>query len=111
MLDFNTLIKPTLPVRLKDAAKTEIHLLAPTVELIDRLQTFGAEVKAVAAKKDGNTVRKTYELFAEILNFNEEGVAFTAETLRDVYKMEFVDLIVFTSYYFQFIDEIKNAKN
>lgn len=111
MLDFNTIIKPTLPVRLKDDAKTVVHLLAPTVELIERLQTFGADIKDVAASKDGAIVRKTYELFAEIMNYNEEGVTFTAETLRDVYKMEFVDLVIFTSHYFRFVDEIKNAKN
>lgn len=111
MLDFNAIQKPTFPVKLRDEKQTVVTLTAPTVELVDRLIALQPELEAVAKTKDGKTIRAVYSLFADLLNCNDDGLTFTAEELRDVYRLQLLDLIVLTAGYMEFIAEVKNAKN
>jgi hypothetical protein len=110
-LNFNTLQQPTWPVTLKDDGQTTVNLTAPTVELVDRLVAMAPELEEVAQTKDGRTIRACYELLAEVMNCNADGFTFTAEELRDKYKLTFMDLLVLEKGYMEFMDEIKNAKN
>lgn len=110
-LNFNTIQQPTWPVTLKDEAQTTVTLTAPTVDLVDRLTAMAPELKEVADAKDGKAVKACYELIAEIMGCNTDGFKFTAEELRYQYKMAFMDLLIFVKCYFEFIDEIENAKN
>ena len=111
MLDFNSIVQPTWPVKLKDEEQTVVNLAAPTVQMLEKLQATAQELKKVAKEKNGKTIRAVYALIAEIMSCNDDGFTFTAEELRDKYKMTFVDLVKFVSGYFDFIQEIKDAKN
>lgn len=111
MLDFNALQKPTWPVRLKDEAHTVVNLSTPTVDLVDRLIAATPELQEVAKTKDGKTIRATYALIADLMNCNEDGLTFTAEELRDQYKMTLLDIFYFSAGYLEFIKEMQDAKN
>jgi hypothetical protein len=52
-----------------------------------------------------------FELIAELMNNNLDGLKFTSESLRDKYRMNFYDAIFFVRQYLVFINEISEAKN
>lgn len=110
-LDFNTIEQPTWQVTLKDDEKTTVHLTAPTVDLVDRLVAAAPELQGVAEHKDGRTIRAVYALIADIMNCNDDGFTFTAEELRDKYRMSLLDVFKFTAGYLEFVKEIQDAKN
>lgn len=110
-LDFNTIEQPTWQVTLKDDEKTTVHLTAPTVDLVDRLVAAAPELQGVAEHKDGRTIRAVYVLIADIMNCNDDGFTFTAEELRDKYRMSLLDVFKFTAGYLEFVKEIQDAKN
>lgn len=109
--DFNSYDKPELEITLKDEAQTKVVMYAPTVELIEKLQTASSEIKGVVSKGNAEGINAMYNLMAELVNCNVSGITVTGEELRGKYKMELVDVIVFYSLYMDFIDEIKAAKN
>lgn len=111
MLDFNAMAQPTWSVKLKDPDQTVVNVSAPTVEMYDRLIALTPELNSVAKKKDGKTIRAVYSLAAELMNFNEDGFEFTAEELRDKYRLTLVDVIRFIAGYLEFQKEITEAKN
>lgn len=111
MLDFNAIQQPTWSLKLKDDGQTVVSLSAPTTELIDRLIAIAPELDKAAKAKDHKTVQAAYKLIAEVMNYNEEGLTFTADELHDKYRLTLLDLFKFTAGYFEFIDEIQNAKN
>lgn len=110
-LNFNSIQQPTWDVILKDEDQTTVHLLAPSVELVDRLVAMAPELQEAADNKDGRAIRASYELVAEVMGCNADGFKFTAEELRDKYRLTFVELLMFVNGYMEFIAEIKNAKN
>lgn len=111
MLDFNALEQPTWPLKLKDDAQTIVHLSAPTVELVDRLTAATPGLKEAAKTKDGRATRAVYELVADLFNCNDDGFIFTAEELRDKYKLSLMDVFQFVAGYMDFIKEMQDAKN
>lgn len=111
MLDFNALQQPTWPVKLKDEAQTVVHLSTPTVDLVDRLIAATPELQEVTKTKDGRTIRAVYDLVAELMSCNEDGLEFTADELRGTYNMSLLDVFRFYSGYMDFVKEITDAKN
>lgn len=111
MLDFNALQQPTWPLKLKDEAQTVVNLSTPSVALVDRLTAMTPALQEAAQTKDGKTIRAVFELIAEIMNCNEDGFIFTAEELRDRYKMSLLDAFRFTAGYMEFVQEMQEAKN
>lgn len=111
MLDFNAIQQPTWPIKLRDEAKTIVNLSAPTVELFDRLAASTPALQEAAKTKDGATIRALYELLADLINNNEDGITVTAEELRDKYRLKLYDVIVFYAGYMDFVKEIQEAKN
>lgn len=109
MLDFNSIQQPTWSVKLKD--QTVVNLSVPTVELVDRLMASTPGLEEVTKSKDGNTIRAVYGLVADIMNCNDDGFIFTAEELRDKYKMSLLDIFRFVSGYLDFVKELQEAKN
>jgi hypothetical protein len=109
--DFNSYDKPKLEIILKDEARTKVVICTPTVALIEKLQTTASEIKGIVSKGNDEGINAMYDLMAELVNCNESGITVTSEELREKYKMELVDVIVFYSLYMDFIDEIKAAKN
>jgi hypothetical protein len=110
-LDFNALEQPTLELTMKDEARTKIHVGIPAEDLIERLTAAAPDIKKAVKSKDGNLIRKTYELAADLISCNEECLQVSAEDLRGKYGLKLPDLIIFTSIYLDFIGEIQNAKN
>lgn len=109
--DFNAIEQPTWTVVLKDDARTAVQLTAPTVDLVDRLVAVTPELQHVVEAKDGRTIRAVYSLVADVMNCNTDGFTFTAEELRDRYKLSLVDICVFMAGFLEFIKEMQNAKN
>lgn len=110
-LDFNALEKPVLELTLKDAAKTVVRVTAPTEELVERLTAAAGELQKVIKENNGETIRSLFELIAELMNCNVDGLTFTAEDLREKYNMRLFEATVFVNVYLEFIQELNNAKN
>lgn len=110
-LDFNSLVKPTLELTMKDDARTVLRVTTPKEALIERLAAGLPELEEALAKKDAGTIRAGFELAAELMSNNTDLLPVTAEELRDKYKLSLEDLVVFFSVYLDFVGEIKNAKN
>lgn len=111
MLDFNSIQQPTWQVKLKDTEQTTVNLTTPTVELVDRLIAATPELQEVAQTKDGRAIKAVYTLVADIMNCNDDGFTFTAEELRDKYKMSLLDVFRLVSGYLDFVKELQDAKN
>lgn len=111
MLDFNAVQQPTWPIKLKDDDQTVVTLSAPTTELVDRLVAITPEMEKAAKTKDGNTIRAIYSLVADVMNCNEDGLVFTAEEMRDKYRLTLLDMFKFVPGYLEFIKEMQNVKN
>lgn len=111
MLDFNAIQQPTWAVKLRGANPIIVNLSVPTVELVDRLTAATPELREVTEKKDGSAIRAVYNLVADIMNCNSDGYTFTAEELRDTYRMTLHDIFQFVAGYFDFIKELQDAKN
>jgi len=110
-LDFNALEKPVLELTLKDEAKTVVRVTAPTEELVERLTAAAGDIQKVINDNNGETVRSLFELIAELMNCNIDGLTFTAEDLRDKYGMKLYEATVFVKVYLEFIQELNDAKN
>jgi hypothetical protein len=111
MLDFNAVQQPTWQLKLKDKAQTIVNLSYPTLALAERLAAVGGELKEIAASKDGNAIRKTFDVVAEVMSCNEDGYTFTAEELVVTYHMTMLDVAKFISGYMDFLHEANEAKN
>jgi integrase len=111
MLDFNAIQQPTWSIKLKDDGQTVVNIATPTVELVDRLMAATPELQEAAKSKDGRTIRAIYELIAELMSCNEDGYTFTADELRDTYRMTLLDVFRFVGGYMDFLKEMQDAKN
>lgn len=110
-LDLNALEQPTLELTLLDANKTTVHMTLPETKLVEKLITITPELKAVASSGDAGSIKKLYELAADLISNNEEGITVTAEDLRDKYGVRFAHLVFIFNDYLDFINEIKAEKN
>lgn len=110
-LDLNALEQPTLELTLLDEAKTTVHMTFPEVKLIERLQAVAPDLRAVQNSQDVSSINKLYQLAAELISNNEEGLQVTAEDLRGKYRVRFVHLVFIFNDYLDFIREINNEKN
>jgi hypothetical protein len=111
MFDFNAVQKPTWPVKLGDTDGTVVHLSYPTLELAERLTALATEIGDIAASKDVRAIRSAFGIVAEVMSCNEDGFTFTAEELRDKYRMSLLVMAQFTAGYLEFLQEAKDAKN
>ena len=109
--DFTSLEQPVLETTLNDTERTKVHLTAPTEDLVERFITFSQETKRLTENPDGSLIRAIFELYAELFSCNTDGLKFTAEDLRDKYRLKLVHLILFQPAYLDFISELQNAKN
>ena len=110
-LDFNALNVPVLELTMQDENKTTIQVVAPDEGLIEELMETGPELEAIAKKGDKQSIEVIYDLAARLINYNRSFVTVTSEELRSKYKMNLFSAIIFFNAYFDFIQEIQNAKN
>lgn len=108
--DFNSLEQPILEVVLPGAEGTIVRVTTPQEKLIERLLVVAKELKSMDTENI-QVVRKVYSLVADLFNNNEDGLTFTAEDLRDKYKIRLEWLMLFIHKYMGFVERIQNAKN
>lgn len=110
-LDLNALEQPTLELTLLDDNKTTFRLVCPDVHLVERFMAAAKELPNVKSDKQPDTIKKLYELTAEMVSCNYDDIKVTAEELRNKYRVKFVHLIFIFNDYLEFINEINEAKN
>ena len=109
--DFNALEQPTLEVTLMDEAQTKVCLTVPNEGVVERFLASSEEINKLVKNPNGALIRAVFDLWVDIFNSNADGLVFTAESLRDKYKIRLVHLVCFQATYLDFIAEIQNAKN
>lgn len=110
-LDLNALQRPTLDLTLRDEKRTEVHLTLPSTKLVEKLLAIAPELSNVAKNADAQSIKALYTLAADLISNNEDGLAFTAEELRDTYGVRFEDLFFIFPAYLEFVNEVQSAKN
>ena len=111
MLDFNSYRRPTLLLRMKDEQQTKLHVTTPTVELVEELKANLPELKMALTGNDAAASLAVYELAANLMNCNLDGIEINAEQLAVKYEMNLEDLTMFFTVYMDFLEEVKKAKN
>lgn len=111
ILDLNALEQPVLEVKLRDENRTVFRLTTPTTKLVERFIAAKAEIGTVANSKDIESIKKLYELTAELISCNADYITVTAEELRDKYRLTFGDIVTVFTAYLEFVKEINEAKN
>jgi hypothetical protein len=110
-LNFNSLERPHLKLTMRDAAHTVLRVTTPTEELVEKLTACAKELHEVLEKKDADATRAAWDLLADLLSYNMEGIKVTAGDLRGKYGLFLEDAIVLMKAYLDFITELTNAKN
>ena len=110
-LDFNSIEQPVLEISMKDDAHTKFEICAPIEELIEKLEANTKLINESVTKGTAESIKALFNLAAELISYNLDGVRVTAEELRDKYRLKLMDIVVFYGAYVDFISEIKAAKN
>jgi hypothetical protein len=110
-LNFRNFNQPTLPIQMNDAKETLFTCVAPTVELVERLEANQDAIIAVFKKGDRECLEELWKLTADLISCNREHRSVTAEELKGKYCMNYQMLFAFLVAYREFIDEIESAKN
>ena len=110
-LDFNALKKPTLPLVMQDEQRTKILVSTPTQGLVEQLEAAGPEFEAVFESGDVEGIKAAYVLAAQLMSCNLSGIKVTAEDLRDKFKLNLYEIMLFFGAYNDFLAEIESAKN
>ena len=110
-LDLNRVNRPVLQLIMRDEARTEIKVSAPTESLVEELKDMLPELERVLAPGDKDSTVAAYDLAARLINCNRSLVKVTGDELRTKYRVDLEALLVFYEAYIDFISEIQNAKN
>lgn len=110
-LNFRNFAQPTLPITMNDPEETLFTITAPTVELVERLEANQDEIVAIFKKGDRESLGELWSLAADLISCNREQRAVTAEELKGKYGVNYEMLFAFIMAYFDFVEEIKSAKN
>lgn len=109
--DFNAITQQTLEVTLNDPERTKLHVTTPPERLIEQLAASLDDLTGPGTGNDIDKIRASYKLAAELMSCNLEGIALTADDLREKYKIVPVVLAAFVTTYMDFINDFHNAKN
>ena len=110
-LNFNSLERPHLKLTMRDADHTVLRVTTPTEELVEKLTACVGELQEVLERKDADATRAAWDLLADFLSYNMEGIKVTADDLRGKYGLYLEDAILLMKTYMDFITDITNAKN
>lgn len=111
LLNFRHFAQPTLPIVMNDAAETPFTLIAPSVELVERLEANQDTIVATFQKGDRESLDAIWDLAASLISCNREGIKTTADELKGRYGMSYQMLFAFLTAYGEFIADIESAKN
>lgn len=110
-LNFNSLERPHLKLTMRDADHTVLRVTTPTEELVEKLTACAGELHEVLEKKDADATRAAWDLLADLLSYNMEGIKVTAADLYGKFGLYLEDAIVLMKAYLDFITELTNEKN
>ena len=110
-LNFRNFEQPTLPITMNDAEETLFTCVAPTVELVERLEANQDEIFAIFKRGGRDSLDEVWKLTADLISCNRENLKVTVAELKGKYGMSYQMLFAFVITYFDFIKEIENAKN
>lgn len=105
-LDFNTLKKRYMTVKLADKEKTVLLVTTPTKRVFDRF----VELQELLNEDIGTeALDELYDICAQILSCNKGGIEITKEKLEPLFDYE--DIITLIEAYTEFVSELANSKN
>lgn len=110
-LDFRAIEQPNIEIVLLDDDNTTIHVTTPTHGMVKQLESMKQVLASLDSKSDENALNKSYEFVAKLMSVNREGLLITGKALRETYRISPLSLLEFVRAYFDFIEEIKAAKN
>lgn len=110
-LNFNKYRPPILPVEMMDEAGTIIRITPPTVALQEELRARLPELSALLNGDDDDKRAGFFDLAARLMSCNRNMRKITPEQLRDTFRLDEEDLVVFFHAYVDFVKGIENAKN
>lgn len=110
-LDFNSVVKPTLDLIMKDPAQTKISITFPPEKLIRQLAASSIDLKRAIENGDTAGIDEIWDLTARIISCNRQLLTVAADDLRFKFGMELEDVVIFFSAFTDFIAEVKDAKN
>ncbi|MBE6976220.1 MAG: hypothetical protein E7439_03360 [Ruminococcaceae bacterium] len=110
-LNFNKYRPPILPVEMMDEAGTIIHITPPTVDLQEELRARMPELSALLDGDNDDVRAGFFELAARLMSCNRNMRKITPEQIRDTFRLDEEDLVVFFHAYAEFVTGIENAKN
>jgi hypothetical protein len=96
---------------MKDTERTKFTVVAPSTELIQKLEANQEEIEKALKKGDENSIARAWSLAAELISCNEENRQVTAADLQEKYRMTYVMLFAFFKVYGELVAEIESAKN
>ena len=106
-LDFNTLKKQFLTVKLPDENKTTLMIYTPTKAILDSFLNMKDNLSDGTIGDEA--IEELYEIVAKIMSCNKGGVKVTKEMIEELFDFE--DVVIFIKAYTEFISEVTNSKN
>lgn len=105
-LDFNTLKKRFLTVKLADENKTTLLITMPTKAIFDE---FIGLKNMTDENINDEILDEIYGVCAKILSCNKNGIKISKDKVIETFDFE--DAITFIEVYTEFISEVTNQKN
>lgn len=106
-LDFNSLKKRYLTVKLADEKNTVLMIGTPTKAVLDSF--LGMKDSLSADNLDDEAIEELYDIVARVMSHNKTGVRFSKEDVASMFDFE--DILVFIRAYTDFIGEVASSKN
>lgn len=110
-LNFNRYRPPILPVEMLDDERTVINVVPPTVDLQEELRASTADLYALLNGDDESKRIGLWDLAARLMSCNRNMRKVTPEQLRNTFRLDEEDLVVFYEAYADFLKGIEKAKN
>ena len=106
-LDFNTLRKQCLTVKLPDEKKTVLMIYTPTKAILDSFLNMKDNLSDETIEDEA--IEELYDVVAKIMSCNKGGKKVTKELVEELFDFE--DIIVFIKAYTDFVSEVTSSKN
>lgn len=107
--DFNAIDAPKMEITLKTGDMLTLEI--PSVSLIEHLKDSTKRLSRTITEKNLGELKRYYELAAELLSCNAEGIPITADNLETKQNFGIEHLVAFFTAYLEFVNEAGNAKN
>lgn len=108
-LNFNNIKKRYMTVTLADKDKTCVMITTPTKAILSQMVELQENIEQIDNELE--LLDEMYSLVAQIMSRNKGGIEVPQSLIESC--MDFDDLKIFISAYFEFVQELKqeNAKN